>query len=39
MVTNDVSDYINLLLRVAHIICNHAFADTVARSRQRRIVA
>jgi len=22
--TNDVSDYINLLVRMAHIICNHA---------------
>jgi len=23
MITNDVSDYINLLVRIAHIICNH----------------
>jgi hypothetical protein len=23
MITNDVSDYINLLARIAHIICNH----------------
>jgi hypothetical protein len=24
MITNDVSDYINLLVRIAHIICNHS---------------
>jgi hypothetical protein len=23
VITNDVSDYISLLLRIAHIICNH----------------
>jgi len=23
MITNDVSDYINLFVRIAHIICNH----------------
>jgi len=23
VITNDVSDYINLLVRFAHIICNH----------------
>jgi putative NADPH-quinone reductase len=23
LITNDVSDYINLLVRIAHIICNH----------------
>jgi hypothetical protein len=23
VITNDVSDYINLLVRIAHIICNH----------------
>jgi len=23
MFTNDVIDYINLLVRIAHIICNH----------------
>jgi len=23
MITNDVSDYINLLVRLSHIICNH----------------
>jgi hypothetical protein len=23
VIINDVSDYINLLVRVAHIICNH----------------
>jgi hypothetical protein len=25
VITNDVSDYINLLVRIAHIICNHSF--------------
>jgi len=24
VITNDVSDYINLLVRIAHIICNHS---------------
>jgi hypothetical protein len=24
VITNNVSDYINLLVRIAHIICNHA---------------
>jgi len=23
VITNDVSDYINLLVRITHIICNH----------------
>jgi len=23
VITNDVSDYINVLVRIAHIICNH----------------
>jgi len=23
VITNGVSDYINLLVRIAHIICNH----------------
>jgi len=23
MIANNVSDYINLLVRIAHIICNH----------------
>jgi len=23
VITNDVSDYVNLLVRIAHIICNH----------------
>jgi uncharacterized membrane protein YpjA len=23
VITNDVSDYINLLVRIVHIICNH----------------
>jgi hypothetical protein len=25
VITNDVSDYINVLVRIAHIICNHTF--------------
>jgi hypothetical protein len=25
IITSDVSDYINLLVRIAHIICNHPF--------------
>jgi hypothetical protein len=29
-VINDVSDYINLLVRIAHIICNHCFDDCVS---------
>jgi len=28
MITNDVSDYINLLVRIAHIICNHTLHST-----------
>jgi len=24
MITNDVSEYVNLLVRIAHIICNHS---------------
>jgi hypothetical protein len=24
VITNDVSDYINLLVRIAYIICNHS---------------
>jgi hypothetical protein len=24
-ITNDVSDYINLSVRIAHIICNHPY--------------
>jgi hypothetical protein len=24
VITNDVSDYINLLVKIAHIICNHS---------------
>jgi len=24
MIINDVSDYINLFVRIAHIICNHS---------------
>jgi hypothetical protein len=25
MITNDVSDYIYLFVRIAHIICNHPY--------------
>jgi hypothetical protein len=25
VITNDESDYINLLVRIAHIICNHPY--------------
>jgi hypothetical protein len=24
-ITNDVSDYVNVLVRIAHIICNHSY--------------
>jgi hypothetical protein len=27
VITNDVSDYINLLVRIAHIICNHPLCE------------
>jgi hypothetical protein len=23
VITNDVSDYVNFLIRIAHVICNH----------------
>jgi hypothetical protein len=26
VITNDVSDYINLLVRIAHSICNHPYS-------------
>jgi len=29
MITNDVSDYINLLVRIAHIICNHPVYNAI----------
>jgi len=29
MITNDVSDYINILVRIVHIICNHSVCATV----------
>jgi len=29
MITNDVSDYINLLVRIAHIICNQPICTTM----------
>jgi len=28
VITNDVSDYIDLLVRIAHIICNHPTSQT-----------
>jgi len=34
MITNDVSDYINLLVRIAHIIFNHplcTYVDSTSR--------
>jgi hypothetical protein len=31
MFTNDVSDYINLLVRIAHIICNHPYIQDLER--------
>jgi hypothetical protein len=33
MTTNDVSDYINLLVRIAHIICNHALLPPSGKCR------
>jgi len=27
VITNDVSDYISLLIRIAHIICNQPFVN------------
>jgi len=32
VITNDVSDYINLLVRIAHIICNHSLYITSTHS-------
>jgi len=29
VITNDVSDYINLLVRITHIICNHPSCNTL----------
>jgi hypothetical protein len=31
VITNDVSDYINLLVRIAHIICNHPIRTALVR--------
>jgi len=31
VITNDVSDYINLLVRIAHIICNHSLHEHVTK--------
>jgi len=28
LITNDVSDYINVLVRIAHIICNYPILNT-----------
>jgi len=33
MITNDVSDYIHLLVRIAHIICNDAYIEHVSSRR------
>jgi hypothetical protein len=30
VITKDVSDYINLLVRIAHIICNHPLYKMLA---------
>jgi len=40
VITNDVSDYVNLLVRIAHIICNHPLYFPFIRSIccQRRTV-
>jgi hypothetical protein len=27
VITNDVSDYIHVLVRIAHIICNHMYKE------------
>jgi hypothetical protein len=38
VITNDVSDYINLLARIAHIICNHPmFVSNVTYLTCRRV--
>jgi hypothetical protein len=34
MITNDVSDYTNLLVRIAHIICNHLAYVRVIKSQE-----
>jgi len=43
MITNDVSDYINLLVRIAHIICfiisRKSFSKTVFFSKKWRKAA
>jgi hypothetical protein len=31
MITNDVSDYINIFVRIAHIICNLSVYQSVQR--------
>jgi len=39
MITNDVSDYINLLVRIAHIICSHSlYGYFVVTRMQDRII-
>jgi hypothetical protein len=38
VITNDVTDYINLLVRIAHIICNHTTRHhIVGRNHNRKI--
>jgi len=42
VITNDVSDYISLLVRIAHIICNHPLSrktQTITRKRAFRLVS
>jgi hypothetical protein len=31
VITNDVSNYMNLFARIAHIICNHTYKDVQIR--------
>jgi hypothetical protein len=35
VITNDVSDYVNLLVRIAHIIRNHTLYVVLERPRRR----
>jgi hypothetical protein len=36
VITNDVSDYLNLLVRIAHIICNHPLYLTKMQNGQQK---
>jgi tRNA1(Val) A37 N6-methylase TrmN6 len=38
MITNDVSDYINLLVRFAHIICNHPYFKVFSIRKEREAI-